>query len=391
MKRRNRLLSALLSCLLLFSLFSTTALATEDEESPDDSQAKTPVVVSSLEELQAAIAAAEDGDTIALGDSINITENCIVGDNEKQISIVPLDETVKEYFSICGGNANDIVFQNLTIDGENLPCICAIDVHTNRKDGESANLTLQNVTVQNVASTWIPVSIMATSAEIKNCHFTNNTGHLSGGVRVGATAYAKITDSTFYSNKSNGFGGAINCQGELEISNCTIKGNEAAYEETMSYTGGGIHVTGTANITSCTITENIATLGGGVAAHGKTIITDTAIYENIGKNGADDVRVATGISFSMSYTESMDSVYTELKISPSDSIKTIWETALTQAQTPFSSVKSLTVKSTALILVQSLSLHLSSLKNPTNRKLPKKHRQRPHAPLILDTIILRRT
>ncbi len=311
MKRRNRLLSALLSCLLLFSLFSTTALATEDEESPDDSQAKTPVVVSSLEELQAAIAAAEDGDTIALGDSINITENCIVGDNEKQISIVPLDETVKEYFSICGGNANDIVFQNLTIDGENLPCICAIDVHTNRKDGESANLTLQNVTVQNVASTWIPVSIMATSAEIKNCHFTNNTGHLSGGVRVGATAYAKITDSTFYSNKSNCFGGAINCQGELEISNCTIKGNEAAYEETMSYTGGGIHVTGTANITSCTITENIATLGGGVAAHGKTIITDTAIYGNIGKNGADDVRVATGISFSMSYTESMDSVYTE--------------------------------------------------------------------------------
>ena len=182
MKRRNRLLSALLSCLLLFSLFSTTALATEDEESPDDSQAKTPVVVSSLEELQAAIAAAEDGDTIALGDRINITENCIVGDNEKRISVVPLDETIKEYFSIWGASANDIVFQNLTIDGETLPCICAI---------------------------------MATSAEIKNCHFTNNTGHLSGGVRVGATAYAEITDSTFCNNKSSGYGGAINCQGNL--------------------------------------------------------------------------------------------------------------------------------------------------------------------------------
>lgn len=94
MKRRNRLLSALLSCLLLFSLFSTTALATEDEESPDDSQSETPVVVSSLEELQAAIAAAKDGDTIALSSGINIIENCIVGDTEKQITVVPLDETM---------------------------------------------------------------------------------------------------------------------------------------------------------------------------------------------------------------------------------------------------------------------------------------------------------
>ena len=311
MKRRTRLLSALLSCLLLFSLFSTTALAIEDEESFDDSQSETPVVVSSLEELQAAIAAAEDGDTIALGDRINITENCIVGDNEKQISIVPLDETVKMYFCIFGDDTNNVTFQNLIIDGTNLPCTYAIEIHSYRKTDDLAHIVFDNVTVQNVTSTSIPVSIMATMAEIKNCHFTNNIGHLSGGLRVGATAYAKITDSTFYSNKSNGFGGAINCQGELEISNCTIKGNEAAYEETMSYTGGGIHVTGTANITSCTITENIATLGGGVAAHGKTIITDTAIYGNIGKNGADDVRVATGISFSMSYTESMDSVYTE--------------------------------------------------------------------------------
>lgn len=313
MKRRNRLLSALLSCLLLFSLFSTTALATEDEESSDNSPSEMPVVVSSLEELQAAIAAAEDGDTIALGDRISITENCIVGDNEKQISIVPLDETVKEYFSIWGVNANDIVFQNLTIDGENLPCICAIDVHTNRKDGESANLTLQNVTVQNVASTWIPVSIMATSAEIKNCHFTNNTGHLSGGVRVGATAYAEITDSTFCNNKSSGYGGAINCQGNLEISDCTIIENEAAYGTSSAYSGGGIQIDAAAHckITSCSITGNSATIGGGVSAFGNTEVIDTAIYSNSGINGADDVRILKNTSFCMSYTNGIDSVYTE--------------------------------------------------------------------------------
>ena len=117
--------------------------------------------------------------------------------------------------------------------------------------------------------------------------------------------------SAFCYNKSTGCGGAITCQGELEISDCTIKGNEAAYEETMSYTGGGIQITGTANIAGCTITANVATLGGGVAVDGDTNIIDTAIYGNIGKNGADDIQITTNTAFSMSYTESMDSVYTE--------------------------------------------------------------------------------
>ena len=311
MKRRNRLLSALLSCLLLFSLFSTTALATEDEESPDDSQSETSVVVSSLEELQAAISAADDGDTITLGDRINITENCVIGDAEKQITIVPLDESVKMYLCVFGETATDVVFQNLVIDGKNLPCTYAIDIHSYRVADELAYCTFDNITVENVASTWIPVTVTATSAEIKNCRFANNTGHLCGALRIGTTAYTNITDSTFYCNKSNGFGGAINCQGELEISNCTISENKAAYEVTDSYSGGGIQIDIAAHckITSCIITGNSATIGGGVSAVGNTEIIDTAIYGNIGKNGADDVRITKNTTFDMKYTESMDSVY----------------------------------------------------------------------------------
>ena len=104
MKRRNRLFSALLSCLLLVSVLSQNALAIEDEAEtqPDDLLAETAVVVYSLDELQAAISAADDGDTITLGDRINITENCVIGDAEKQITIVPLDETINIYFSIYG-------------------------------------------------------------------------------------------------------------------------------------------------------------------------------------------------------------------------------------------------------------------------------------------------
>ena len=311
MKRRNRLLSALLSCLLLFSLFSTTALATEDEESPDDSQSETPVVVSSLEELQAAIAAAKDGDTIALSSGINIIENCIVGDTEKQITVVPLDETINTYFSIYGDNVNSIVFQNIILDGMNYPCSAAIDVNKYNTGEIKTNLSLLNVTVKNVSSNWVPISLFATAAQIENCHFENNQGNRAGAIWISRASSINMCKSAFCNNKSTGCGGAITCQGTLKITDCTISKNQAAYETTDAYVGGGLQVTGTANITSCTITENVATLGGGVAIDGDTNIIDTAIYGNIGKNGADDVRVATRIPFSMSYTESMDSIYTE--------------------------------------------------------------------------------
>ena len=130
MKRRNRLFSALLSCLLLVSVLSPNALAIEDEAEtqPDDLPAETAVVVYSLDELQAAISAADDGDTITLGDRINITENCVIGDAEKQITIVPLDETINIYFSIYGDTSNSIVFQNIILDGMGYPCSAAIDV-----------------------------------------------------------------------------------------------------------------------------------------------------------------------------------------------------------------------------------------------------------------------
>ena len=311
MKRRNRLLSALLSCLLLFSLFSTTALATEDEESPDDSQSETPAVVSSLAELQAAIAVAKDGDTIALSSGINIIENCIVGDTEKQITVVPLDETINTYFSIYGDNVNSIVFQNIILDGMNYPCSAAIDVNKYNTGEIKTNLSLLNVTVRNVLSDWIPMSLFATAAKIENCHFENNNGKRAGAIWISEASTVEMHQSALCNNKSSSVGGAINCQGKLELTGCTIKGNEAAYEATGSYTGGGIQIESGAycTLTSCTITGNSATLGGGIAVHGETEMIDTAVYGNTGKNGADDVRMIADAAFRMSYTNSMDSVY----------------------------------------------------------------------------------
>ena len=313
MKRRNRLFSALLSCLLLVSVLSPNALAIEDEAEtqPDDFPAETAVVVYSLDELQAAISAADDGDTITLGDRIIITGNCVIGDTEKQITIVPLDETINTYFIVCGDTPNSIVFQNIILDGMDYPCSAAIDVNTYNFGEIKTNLSLLNVTVRNVLSDWIPVSLFATAAKIEDCHFENNNGNRAGAIWISEASTVEMCHTTLCNNKSSGFGGAINCRGKLEMTDCTIKGNEAAYEATGSYTGGGIQIESGAycKMTSCTITGNSATLGGGIAVHGETEMIDTAVYGNTGKNGADDVRMIADAAFRMSYTDSMDSVY----------------------------------------------------------------------------------
>ena len=80
-----------------------------------------------------------------------------------------------------------------------------------------------------------------------------------------------------------------------------------------AYSGGGIQIDAAAHckITSCSITGNSATIGGGVSAFGNTEVIDTAIYSNSGINGADDVRILKNTPFCMSYTNGIDSVYTE--------------------------------------------------------------------------------
>ena len=193
----------------------------------------------------------------------------------------------------------------------NYPCSAAIDVNKYNTGEIKTNLSLLNVTVKNVSSDWVPISLFATAAQIENCHFENNQGKRAGVIWISGASSINMRKSAFCNNKSTGCGGAITCQGTLEITDCTISKNQAAYETTDAYVGGGIQVTGTANIISCTITENVATLGGGVAVDGDTNIIDTAIYANIGENGADDVRITKNTTFNMKYTESMDSVYTE--------------------------------------------------------------------------------
>ena len=85
----------MLSLLLVFALVLSTITSafaadyTEGGEQPQESENQTTVTVSALEELETAIAAAEDGDTIAI--SAEITLDGVALETDKDITIVRAD------------------------------------------------------------------------------------------------------------------------------------------------------------------------------------------------------------------------------------------------------------------------------------------------------------
>lgn len=88
MKKTKSLLSLLLSLSLLFSAFSLTAYAMEEETSPEvtppseQEEEAAPVEVTNLEELQSAIEVAEDGDSIYIANTIWINGETLATDKE---------------------------------------------------------------------------------------------------------------------------------------------------------------------------------------------------------------------------------------------------------------------------------------------------------------------
>lgn len=92
---------------------------------------------------------------------------------------------------------------------QNYPCSAAIDVNKYNTGEIKTNLSLLNVTVKNVSSNWVPISLFATAAKIENCHFENNQGKRAGAIWISGASSIDVRKSAFCYNKSTGCGGAI--------------------------------------------------------------------------------------------------------------------------------------------------------------------------------------
>ena len=236
----------MLSLLLVFTLvlsMATSAFAAEGTdcgEQPQDQEDQTAPTVSTLEELQAAIAAAKDGDTIAISEEITL--DAVTLETNKRIVIIRSDTypsgTLIRLYN--GAKISGFIFEEPT------------------------------------DSTIICVSSWETAIEIKNCQFIGNSMNTQsfinayGGINYpnqvridscyfdGATKSAivctngltlTITDSGFTDNSSLTQGGAIYSSSTLILDNCIFTGNKAV-------SGGGVYCSGDLTITDCQFSEN---------------------------------------------------------------------------------------------------------------------------------------
>ncbi|MDY3984499.1 hypothetical protein, partial [Dysosmobacter sp.] len=97
---------------LLFLTLCTPAFAAE-ENSP---------IVSSVEELQAAIEKSEFGDTIIVANTIRITDNCIIGKNGENVNLVTSDDFCGDAIFIVEEFENqDITIQSIEFRNQSCP------------------------------------------------------------------------------------------------------------------------------------------------------------------------------------------------------------------------------------------------------------------------------
>ena len=318
---RKSLLPLLLTLSLLFSALPLTAYATEENDAPPidplpvSESTDSPQIqeVSTLEELLAAIAAADDGDTIVLNNTIHINQNCVIGDAEKVVTLVPSEIFLSGAFlCVSGYDEQDVIIQNINMDGKYKP-LSAIEVNNLLFSGIVGKITLSNLQVGNFYSNQRPIILSAVTATVNHCTFSNNMGTRTAGIELSSNCEAVIENCSFTNNTSAGNGGAIHCQGKLELKNSVLSYNKAGVEVDRPCVGGGIYIdsNGSGILYSCTITDNSANLGGGITTYGKIEIVDSLIYGNKGAMGASDIYAPNNTPMSVTYTNGMDTIYTE--------------------------------------------------------------------------------
>lgn len=244
----KRILSMIIALALVLSL-ATTAFATEGGELP---QEETPVVVSTLEELQAAVAAAEDGDTIALSKSIKLKNVSVVTD--KDITLIPADSSVGTMFElgkdsqlsgfVLFTNAVAVIVSNY--EGGEISIGNCDFIGDDNYYNFLVNITAGNVYISDCNFKYvkdIALNISASSTVmIERCHFTENNTIMQGA-GINNMGNCQINDSSFTDNTA-GIGGGIYNSGIMEINGCTYSGNKST-----DSVGQDIVSTGTLSIT----------------------------------------------------------------------------------------------------------------------------------------------
>ena len=115
---------------------------------------------------------------------------------------------------------------------------------------------------------------------VTNCTFSGNSALRGGGIK--SEGSLTVTNSTFSGNSASDGGGGILNFSTATITNCTFSGNSTA-----TFIGGGIDNVGTLTVTNNTFSGNSAGLGGGGIGNeplGNTTLKGTILAAEPGGN-----------------------------------------------------------------------------------------------------------
>lgn len=227
----KRILSMTIALALVLSL-ATTAFATEGGEQPQE--------VSTIEDLQAAIAAAEDGDTIAISGEIMLDGVALETDSD--ITLVRADTyesgaffRMKNGAKLSGFNLTETAYSQVVITDSSAENPIIIENCHFNEDTETVGIFVD-----------IYAGLSGSSVQINGCTFegAGNSAIVSKN-RVNLT----LVDCSFSENKSGSQGGAIRSSATTTLEDCVFTGNSAL-------AGGAIFSDGTLTITNCQFDGN---------------------------------------------------------------------------------------------------------------------------------------
>lgn len=262
----KKLLSALLMvCLLIVPTYAEEISNQQMEDSPQTDC----VVVSTLDELQAAIATANDADTIVVSQTVTIEHQELV--SEKNITLIRAAGFSNCLLRLCDGSA---ISGFTIIDDGQKSCSVYAETHSETISISNCAFIGNNNDYSNM------INIFEGNVVVSACTFQDGN---ETAIWISSFSNVVIENCFFEGNKSILRGGAIQNGGDLTIKNSEITKNQASL-------GGGIFNSGNMSISNCVIKDNasIEEPGADIFSNGKLAIgcmedlpDNTAFYNEI--------------------------------------------------------------------------------------------------------------
>ena len=205
---------AILIVLTMLMLIVPTYAADGDDPGMDQpiQQEQEPVIVASLEELQEAIDATEDGEIIYVTRMIIIPGGTTIGNPEKQITIALSDqfEILNNSVFEIPSNDDPVNIVNIAFDGQGISSRQLFSI-SGKAEIVDCTFTDWNCDVS--------VSVMTINGfetVISNCTFSNTCGIWAGAIYVYSGGKCTITDCRF-ENTSGGWAGVLDNSGDTTL------------------------------------------------------------------------------------------------------------------------------------------------------------------------------